>query len=194
MIRDLLAGSKLALLIFLLLGPASRSRASEPEKPTMRAQLSIGYSLLHEEADGIPKLGWLLAFKEKTSQMGRLTHEVLGYYRDLADRMETLSKQYPLMRLDAKTMSDIESEERKAIGDDQARDFAPLVGKSGPDFERETLLMLHSALNEQRHLVGVMIAKESVPALHKFLASTKTQLDERYSKVGALLKRRYFTH
>jgi hypothetical protein len=62
------------------------------------------------------------------------------------------------------------------------------------EFEREALLMFYNALNEQRHLVGVMMKKETEPALSKFLDATKAQLDDRYSKVGALLKRRYFTH
>ena len=36
-----------------------------PEQGGARAQLSIGYSLLYQEADGIPKLKWILMFKDK---------------------------------------------------------------------------------------------------------------------------------
>jgi hypothetical protein len=72
--------------------------------------------------------------------------------------------------------------------------MAPLVGKTGREFERETLLMFHNALNEQRHLAAVMVGRETSPNLKKFLESTRAQLDERYTKVGALLNRRYFTH
>jgi hypothetical protein len=158
-----------------------------------RAQLSVGYSLLYQEAEGIPKLDWLLSFKEKSSEMSRLTKQLMSYYHDLADRMEKLSKEYPAVRLDAKTMPDIVGEARKALGTDQAKDFAPLVGKSGLDFEREALLMFRDALNEQRHLVGVMMKREPEPALNKFLESTKAQLEDRYSSVNALLKHRYFS-
>ena len=75
-----------------------------------------------------------------------------------------------------------------------AKDFAPVVGKTGAEFEREALLMFYNSLNEQRHLTGVMVKLETDPALRKFLETTKAQLDERYAKVGALLNRRYFTH
>jgi hypothetical protein len=170
------------------------SRKPEPEKTTPRAQLSIGYSLLYQEADGIPKLKWILMFKEKTSEMGQLTHELVTYYQQLAETMQKLSKQYPAMRIDVEPQSHIESETRKAIGSDQAKDMAPLIGKSGVEFEREALLMFYDALNEQRHLTGVMVGLESSPALKKFLESTKAQLDERYAKVGALLNHRYFAH
>jgi hypothetical protein len=48
-------------------------------------------------------------------------------------------------------MSGIEAAERKAIGADLAKDFSPLVGKTGMEFEREALLMVYNTLNEQRH-------------------------------------------
>jgi hypothetical protein len=89
-------------------------------------------------------------------------------------------------------MSEIESKERKAIGADLAKDFAPLVGKSGVKFEREALLMFYNSLNEQRHLAGVMVGLETDPTLKKFLETTKGQLEELYAKVGVLLNRRYF--
>jgi hypothetical protein len=164
------------------------------DKSTPRAQLSIGYSLLYQEADGIPKLKWLLMFKEKSSDMGKLTNELVSYYQQLAENMRKLSKEYPAMRIDVVAMSEIESEERKAIGAEQAKDFTPLVGKAGVDFEREALLVFYDALNEQRHLTGVMLRLETEPSLRKFLESTKSRLDAYHEKTGALLSRRYFTH
>jgi hypothetical protein len=182
----------------LLLTLAACSHLSDTRKPTPdknepRAQLSIGYSLLYQEADGIPKLKWILMFKDKPEEMGRLTHDLVSYYEQLGDTMRKLSKQYPAMRIDVAAMSEIESKERKAIGADLAKDFAPLVGKSGVKFEREALLMFYNLLNEQRHLTGVMVGIETDPTLKKFLETTKEQLEALYAKVGALLNSRYFT-
>jgi hypothetical protein len=165
-----------------------------PDKNAPRAQLSIGYSLLYQEADGIPKLKWILMFKDKPEEMGRLTNDLINYYEQLADTLRRLSKEFPALRIDVKAMSEIEADERKAIGADSAKDFAPLIGKTGVDFEREALLMFYNGLNEQRHLVGVMVELETDPALRKFLETTKAQLEARYAKVEALLNRRYFTH
>jgi hypothetical protein len=97
------------------------------------------------------------------------------------------------MRIDVTAMSEIEAETRKAIGADLAKDFAPLAGKTGVKFEREALLMFYDSLNEQRHLTGVMMGRETDPGLRKFLEATHAQLQERYAKVGTLLERRYFT-
>jgi hypothetical protein len=126
--------------------------------------------------------------------MGRLTNDLVSYYQELADTLQRLSKQFPGMRIDVTAMSEIEAEARKAIGTDLAKDFAPLIGKTGVEFEREALLMFYNTLNEQRHLVGVMLERETDPALKKVLETTKAQLEARYTKVGALLNRRYFTH
>jgi len=183
----------------VLMGLAACSQSSDTGKPppdsnAPRAQLSIGYSLLYQEANGIPKLKWILMFKDKPEEMAQVTNDLIDYYQQLADAMERLSKQYPAMRIDVAAMSGIEAEGRKAIGADQAKDFAPLTGKSGVAFEREALLMFYNALDEQRHLTGAMIGLETDPALKKFLETTKGQLETRHGKVGALLNRRYFTH
>jgi hypothetical protein len=164
-----------------------------PEQGDRRAQLSIGYSLLYQEADGIPKLKWILMFKDKPEDMGRLTNDLVSYYQQLADTMKRLSREFPAMRIDVAPMSEIEADERKAIGEDLAKDLAPITGKSGVAFEREALLTFYDSLNEQRHLTGVMVGLETEPALKKFLETTRAQLDARYAKVGALLNRRYFT-
>ena len=182
----------------LLLTLAACSQLSDTRKPTPdknapRAHLSIGYSLLYQEADGIPKLKWIFMFKDKPEEMGRVTNDLVSYYQQLADTMQRLSKQYPAMRIDVAAMSEIEGDEREAIGADLAKDFAPLTGKTGVEFEREALLMFYNALNEQRHLTGAMVGLETDRALRKFLETTKAQLDARYARVGALLNRRYFT-
>ena len=180
-------------LAFAACAQWSNAENAIPSETTPRAQLSVGYSLLYQEADGIPKLKWIFMFKDKPEEMGRLTHDLVSYYQQLADTLQRLSKQYPAMRIDVTAMSEIESKERNAIGEDLAKDFAPLVGKTGVKFDREALLMFYNMLNEQRHLTGVMIELETDPGLKKFLETTKAQLEERYAKVGALLDRRYFT-
>jgi hypothetical protein len=182
-----------ALLLTLAACSQLSNRKPTPGEKAPRAQLSIGYSLLYQEAEGIPKLKWILMFKDKPEEMGLLINDLVSYYGQLADTMQRLSKQYPGMRIDVAATSQIEADERKAIGEDLAKDFAPLVGKTGVKFEREALLMFYNTLNEQRHLTGVMVGLETDPGLRKFLETTKGQLEVRYAKVGALLNRRYFT-
>src|SRR5450432_3675795 len=100
----------------LLLTLAACSQLSDIEKPTPdknapRAQLSIGYSMLYQEAEGIPKLKWILMFKDKPEEMGQLTKSLVSYYVQFADTTKKLFKQYPPMRIDVTTLFEIEGEE-----------------------------------------------------------------------------------
>lgn len=187
----------LTATFLLALGACSHfGHSAEPASPDkgQRGQLAVGYSLLYQEADGIPKLNWLIRFKDKSDDMAQVTNELVGYYQQLAGTLDKLSKQFPAVRLDVRTMPEIIGDTRKAIGADFAKEVAPLIGKSGLEFEREALLTFQDALNEQRHLVRAMLDRETVPALKDFLEKTRFELDSRHQKVTALLNRRYFTH
>src|SRR5580704_15053433 len=88
-----------AAVLFLGLAACSHfsdTRKPPPDKNAPRTQLSIGYSLLYQEAGGIPKLKWILMFKDKPEEMAHLANDLIGYYQQLADAMQKLSKQYPV--------------------------------------------------------------------------------------------------
>jgi hypothetical protein len=136
----------------------------------------------------------VLLFKEKSAEANKMVDNTMTFYRNLAVSLEHLVEQYPGVRIDLAPMSEIEGDTRKAIGLDQLKDFAPLFGKSGIGFERELLLMFYNALDEQRHLVGVMIERETDPDLKTYLNKTEDQLDAQRRKIGSLLDRKYFTH
>jgi nitrous oxide reductase accessory protein NosL len=55
------------------------TRKPTPDKNAPRAQLSIGYSLLYQEADGIPKLKWILMFKHEPEEMGQVSNDLVSY-------------------------------------------------------------------------------------------------------------------
>ena len=80
-----------------------------PGNKAARTQLSVGYSLLYQEADGIPKLKWLLAFKNKSDDMGRATDDLVSFYQHLAQNLQRLSKEFPAVRIDVTTMPQIEA-------------------------------------------------------------------------------------
>jgi hypothetical protein len=83
-------------------------------------------------------------FKDKPEEMGRLTNELVSHYQELAHTLQSLATQYPAVRIDVTTMPQIGGDERKAIGEDLSKDFAPLVGKTGVAFQREVLLMFYN--------------------------------------------------
>jgi len=81
--------------------------------------------------------------------MGQVTHDLVSYYQQLAETMQKLSKQFPGMRIDVTAMSEIEADERKAIGSDLAKDFAPLTVRpaSNSNARRYSCFITHSTSN-----------------------------------------------
>ena len=184
-----------ALIVTALLLGCGKSVEPKPtatDSGKVRTELNVGYSLLYQQADGIPKMKWILMFKDKGKELDQTTTGMMEYYKQLAASMEQLAAKNPALRLDAVTMPEILVDTRKAIGVDMAKDFAPLVGNTGHEFERELALMFYNALDEQRHLVGVMIEREPESGLKSFLEKTKTQLEGKRGKLEELLNRRYF--
>jgi hypothetical protein len=53
--------------------------------------------------------------------------------------------------------------------------------------------MFYNALDEQRHLVGVMLERETDPPLKDYLRKTKDQLETQHGKIEKLLERSYFS-
>ena len=185
----------IGLVLLLSLGACTHLSDTKPSSDTSsRGQLSIGYSLLYHEADGIPKLKWLLMFKDKPEEMGRLTHDLVRFYQQLADTMQKLSKNIPPCVSMRPPCPPSRLMSARPSARTSPRISRPSCGKTGIAFEREALLMFYNSLDEQRHLVAVMLRFETDPPLKQFLETTKTQLDQHYAKVAALLNRRYFAH
>jgi len=181
-----------AMLLVAGCKDVGKSRPSTAINDNTRTELNVGYSLLYQQANGIPKMDWILTFKDKPEVVEQTVNLLTDHYQQLSRALEDIAAKFPAVRLDADTMPELLADTRKAIGLDMAKDFAPLAGKSGPRFERELLLMYQNALEEQRHLVGVMIERETEPGLLGFLKKTKAQLEERHSGVRQLLDRHYF--
>lgn len=168
------------------------AKVPAPAGDRARRELNAGYSLLYQQAVGIPKIEWLLMFKQQRPNLLPVTTELLDLYRRLSASLEKLAGQYPALRLDAETMPPVMAETRTAVGMDLAKDIAPLTGASGLPFERQLLLTFYYALDEQRHLVGVMIEREPEPGLKQFLQGIKDELEARRLAIGQLLERQYF--
>jgi len=86
----------------------------------------------------------------------------------------------------------MEKRKRAEIGKDRAREFAPVVGKGGREYERTMLLSYANGLNHERHLCEVMAEAEPDAGLKKFLLETEKRYDGLYKLVTELLEKEYF--
>jgi hypothetical protein len=110
----------------------------------------------------------------------------------LTKDLERIAKTYPGVRIDLDPLPEMEKRKRMAVGMTRAKEFAPVVGKGGPEYERTVLLSFANGLNHERHLCKVMAEAETDASLKKFLLDAGKKYDALYEDAMTLLEKEYF--
>lgn len=183
----------LVVLIVGCVGPGvdpGTDRASGLSK--QRLMLGEGYSLLYEDAGKLDYADLMLYVKAESQAMDDIVTEVGVFGGELKSELEHIARDYPGVRIDLKPLPEMETRKRFAIGKTRALDFAPVIGRSGREYERTVLLGLSNAFNHERHLCKVMAEEEPDAGLKKFLKRTERRYDALYHRTMALLEKDYF--
>lgn len=165
--------------------------ATEPDRE--RRELNEGYSMLHADATNLGRAMLILYAKRESDEVDALVTEVSAFGDALALKLEKIAADYPAVRIDLDPLPEFEKRKRAAIGMDRAGYFAPIVGKSGREYERTVLIGLYNGINHERHLCEVMAESEPEPGLKHFLLDCKKGYDHLYQRTVALLEREYFS-
>lgn len=193
--------SRRALVIFLASLAASCAHVEKPREqsadkaPTLskqRQMLSEGYSILYHDAGNLDLSELILYVKAESDAMKQVVTAIAEMGGQLKKDLERIAKDYPGVRIDLDPLPEMEKRKRAAVGKDRAKEFAPVVGKGGREYERTVLLSFANGLNHERHLCQVMAEAEPDAGLKKFLLETEKKYDGLYDRVTALLEKEYF--
>jgi len=157
-----------------------------------RVILNEGYSELYRDITHIDYSELILDVKVESDTLDAIMTGVSGYAARVKGELERLAKDYPALRIDLDPLPEMEKRKRFAIAEDRAKYFAPLVGKSGMEFERTVLIALQNGINHERHMCKVLAAEEPEPGLRKFLLDTEQRFDAWYERIDVVLNRDYF--
>ena len=195
--------SRSALLLTILLASltAGCSHIAEPQDKTAtkapklsreRQVLSEGYSILYQDARKFDASDLVLLVKAESDAMKKLVNSVSEMGDGLKKDLERIAKDYPGVRIDLDPLPEMEKRKRLAVRKTRAKEFAPVVGKGGREYERTVLLSFANGLNHERHLCRVMSEAETDAGLKKFLLETGEKYDALYEAAMSLLKAEYF--
>ena len=195
--------SRSTLLLTILLGslitgcahvaePRDKTATKAPKLSKERQVLSEGYSILYQDARKFDATDLILLVKAESDAMKKLVTSVAETGDQLTKDLERIAKAYPGVRIDLDPLPEMEKRKRAAVGKDRAREFAPVIGRGGREYERTVLLSFANGLNHERHLCQVMAEAEPDASLKKFLLETEKRYDGLYDRVTALLEREYF--
>jgi hypothetical protein len=195
--------SRSGLLLAVLLGvltagcahhaaPRDKTATKAPKLSKERQVLSEGYSILYQDARKFDASDLVLLVKSESDAMKKVVSSVAEMGDQLTKDLERIAKDYPGVRIDLDPLPEMEKRKRKAVGVTRVKEFAPVVGKGGREYERTVLLAFSNGLNHERHLCKVMAEAEPDASLKKFLLDTETKYDALYESVMTLLKKEYF--
>lgn len=192
-------GAWLALALSgLAAGCATQQQSSPPSSirtPDLgkeRTQLNEGYSILYSDAGKLELSELILYVKAESDAMKAIVTATSDVGSQLKKDLEQISKDYPVVRINLDPLPEMEKRKRAAVGKTRAKEFAPIVGKGGREYERTLLLSFANGLNHERHLCRVMADAEPYESLKKFLLETGKKYDGPYERVTTLLEKEYF--
>ena len=154
--------------------------------------LSEGYSILYQDARKFDASELVLLVKAESDAMKKVVTSVAEMGDELKKDLERIAKDYPGVRIDLDPLPEMEKRKRKAVAMTRAKEFAPVVGKGGREYERTVLSSFANGLNHERHLCKVMAEAETDASLKKFLLDTGKKYDALYEDAMTLLKKEYF--
>jgi hypothetical protein len=171
---------------------ADADHAAAPALGPQRLMLSQGYSMLYLDASKVELSELILLVKASSDAFDKVIKDVSAYGGRLKEQLEHIAKDYPGVRIDLDPLPEMEKRKRRALALDRARQFAPVIGHGGREYERTVLISLVNAINHERHLCQVMAEEEPDAGLKKFLLASQHHYDELYDEVNALLEREHF--
>ena len=172
--------------------PTAKTEAKAPALSKERQLLSEGYSILYRDAGNLDLSELILYVKAESDDMKKVVTAISEMGGDLKRDLERIARDYPGVRIDLDPLPEMEKRKRIGVGMTRAKEFAPLVGKGGREYERTVLMSFANGLNHERHLCKVMAEAEEDAGLKKFLLETQKKYDGLYEDVMALLKKEYF--
>ena len=166
------------------------SEASENERDN--EFLNDGYSLLYQTVSGLRFSDELLLVKAESDSVQKVEENIADTASAMRSELEELAENYPAIDLERTPLPEIEVKKRSAVNNDRLASIAPLVGRSGPAFERTLLLSNSGALNQTSFLCKVMAEKEPNEELRKYLERCEQRFSDLYDEVVVLLNKEYF--
>ncbi len=174
------------------LEPRPQTRQRAPELSAERQVLSEGYSILYGDSQTLSRARLLLYVKFESEEFDQLLEAVSAFGSALKSELERIARDYPGVRIDLDPLPVLEKRKRVATGLDKVLDSVPVVGMSGPEYERTFLISISNGLNQERHLAAEMVKAEPDPGLKKYLTTVQERMDVLYERTERLLRTKYY--
>lgn len=146
--------------------------------------------MLYERASQLKDVDKLLLVKNTSDEVERLIRRIAAWGKELKDELESLTSGYPAIDLRDNGLPEVEKRTRESMADERRKQFLPLVGESGGEFERLLLLDQLSALDQQRHMAATMTELETSSERKAFLDKVRRRYEALFDDAQKLVRQR----
>ena len=167
----------------------SKKEISEEQK-----QLNYGYAIIYDAFDKLQWTDTIVGLKVDPQQITDIVKDLESTSKNFQKRFDELKKDYPNLDYSDSGRPDVLMKKNKEQGKDRIKSFMPIIGKSGPDFERNFLLFLSGSLNELHYLSKNLAEMEPNEGLKKFLGEIESETKRIDNRMQELLNKKYFKH
>ena len=186
--------SLVALLAFVGCTDPASTGTEETEGERALRVLQEGYSLLASNVAGLQHVDKAFLIKFETDRVQNTVQGISDYASELDGMLEAWAEASDAVRLDLEPLPEIERRKLAAVQRDRLISFAPVVGRTGANFQRTLLLSQSGALNQLRHLAEVIADAEVDDSRRQEMLRVAGVLDSLYDEVVVILNDTYFCH
>lgn len=177
---------------FLVAGLAPASSRETDDTREENRVLSQGYAQLHQMAGGLSHLNKVNYVKVESDTIEAMNESIASTAGWLKDQLEELAERYPSLDISDTGLPEIEKKKRRAIRWDRFADLAPIVGRTGKDYERTLLVTEIGLLNSVRFLLEVIAEEEKNEQRKALLTKARARFDDLFNRAVKLLEKHYF--
>ena len=185
------------LIVFAFITFSSYAYSESPDKHSDTGDpqidmLNDGYSLLYGNVSGLEIVDKILYVKIANDETRTIVDAISDYSAELSEELEMLSEDYPSIRIDLDPLPEVEKAKQAAAQKERVLSFAPIVGRTGPNFERTLLLTLSGGLNQLRFLCQVIAEEETNDQRQELVLAAGERFKELYLDTLKLLNEEYY--
>ena len=186
---------KLTLLLVTILIPSfAFAKETKKELSEDQKQRNYGYAIIYNAFDQLQWADTIIGLKINSKPLTEIVKDLEDISKTFQKKFDEIAKDYPDLRYDDTGRPKILEMKNKEQGKDRIKTFLPIVGKTGPDFERNFLLFLSGSLNELHYLSKNLAEMEPNEGLKKFLSEIESETKRVDNRMQKYLNKKFFKH
>lgn len=190
----------LSIVVLATLLPLATCAAHQPsrcERNASHPQLAIlnhGYAMLYNKAQELANIHNMLRVKVQSKDTANVIDAISNYGHTLSKQIKRLVKRYPALSLKHTGLPLVEKKKRSSLTHYYLKKMAPLVGRTGKDFDRTILETQREELNQARFYASAIASVEKNKSRKKLMKGVVRRTAQLYGRLYGLLKSKYYTH